>query len=197
MYLKDYINDTLYRFENSNLYPAYVFDFGKYAYTTEQLEIRNLNKPFPFGEAFIFDLASGIVGTPKFFFYQLFIPSSFSRPKVKPNYNPIAQKFRENTLLCGIYNIEQKTNILLDTDPHFQQGLVNDLNGGLPVIPRYYAGNDIVVDLWYAEEMREMLTDEYFSSQTIKDRQAHQKLKEILKNLKDDDNPVVVIAKLK
>lgn len=45
--------------------------------------------------------------------------------------------------------------------------------------------------------MKEMLTEEYFSTQTIKDKEAHQKLRELLKNLKEDDNPVVVIAKLK
>ena len=42
-----------------------------------------------------------------------------------------------------------------------------------------------------------MLTDEYFASLKIKDQQAHQKLKELLKNLQEDDNPVIVIAKLK
>ena len=55
----------------------------------------------------------------------------------------------------------------------------------------------MVVDVWNAENMKEMLTDEYFASQNIKDQQAHQKLKEILKNLRVDDNPVVVVAKLK
>ena len=45
--------------------------------------------------------------------------------------------------------------------------------------------------------MKEKHTDEYFASRTIKDPQAHQKLKELLKNLDEQDNPVVVIAKLK
>jgi len=53
------------------------------------------------------------------------------------------------------------------------------------------------VGLWYPSIMKEKLTDEYFASRTIKDPQAHQKLKELLKNLDEQDNPVVVIAKLK
>ena len=72
-----------------------------------------------------------------------------------------------------------------------------DLNGGLSFIPRYYAGNNIVVDIWNAEEMEEILTEEYFSLQTIKDQQSYQKLRKVLKNLKDDDNPVVVVAQLR
>ena len=86
---------------------------------------------------------------------------------------------------------------IFDTDQHLQAGIINDINGGLPFIPRYYAGNNIVVDVWNAEDMKEMLTDEYFESQIIKDQQALQKLKEVMKNLKEDDNPVVVVAKLK
>jgi len=76
-------------------------------------------------------------------------------------------------------------------------GIINDINGGLPFIPRYYAGNGVVVDVWNVENMKEMLTDEYFASQTIKNQESYQNLKSLLKNLKDDDNPVVVVAKLK
>jgi hypothetical protein len=71
------------------------------------------------------------------------------------------------------------------------------LNGGLSFIPKYYAGNNEVIDIWSPADMKEMLTDKYFASLKIKDPQAHQKLKELLKTLKDDDNPVVVVAKLK
>ena len=99
--------------------------------------------------------------------------------------------------IYGIYDIAKNTNILLDTDHNQQKGIINDINGGLSIIPRYYVGNGEVVDIWRAEDMKEMLTDEYFAKQTIKDKQAHQKLKELLKNLKEDDNPVIVIAKMK
>ena len=53
------------------------------------------------------------------------------------------------------------------------------------------------IDVWNVEDMKGMLTEEYFAKQTIKDPLAHQKLKEVLKNLREDDNPVVVVAKLK
>ena len=75
--------------------------------------------------------------------------------------------------------------------------MINDINGGLPLIPKYYIGNGEVIDIWNVEDMQNMLTEEYFTKQTIKDRPAHQNLKELLKGLKFDDNPVVVIAKLK
>ncbi|MDR1180924.1 MAG: 6-bladed beta-propeller [Bacteroidales bacterium] len=197
LYLKDYINDTLYSLEKSKLQPAYIFELGKYSYPIEYLETFNIENPHPLN-SFIFGTGLGIVGTPKFFFYNIRVPDLFSKPKAKPRYSPLLNKLIPNeSYVYGIYNIEQKTNILLDTDEHFQKGFVNDLNGGLPFIPKYYAGNNIVVDVWFPEDMKEMLSEEYFASQTIKDQQVYQKLKELLKDLKEDDNPVVVVAKLK
>lgn len=197
LYLKDYINDTLYIIDNNHIKPAYVFDFGKYTYPIEYLETFNMNNPIPLN-SFIFGAGLGIVGTPKFFFYKIGVPNSFSRPKAKPRFIRLVNESRpDDGEVYGIYHIEQKINILLDTDKHFQKGIVNDLNGGLSFIPKYYAGNNIVIDIWNAEVMKEILTEEYFSSQTIKDQQAHQKLREILNNLKDDDNPVFVVAHLK
>jgi hypothetical protein len=197
LYLKDYYNDTIYMLENSNLKPGYVFGFGKYSYPKENLELRDNKTPFP-PNSFTFGQGLGIVGTPQFFFYKISIPDLFSKPKAKLRFHPIVNEYRsDDSGVYGIYNIEQKINILLDTDEHLQKGIINDINGGLPFIPRYYAGNGVVVDLWNVEEMKEMLTEEYFATKTIKDQQSHQKLKDILKNLKDDDNPVVVVAKLK
>ena len=197
LYLKDYINDTLYVLANSDLHPAYVFGFGEYSYPKERLETLDGHLNYP--NTFRFGVASGsLVGTSKFFFYHIVVPDLFPRPKAKPVYNHILNEYRSgDRAVYGIYNIEQNTNILLDTDQHFQKGIINDLNGGLPFIPRYYVGNGLVADVWSAMDMKDILTEKYFASQEIKDPKAHQELKELLKNLKDDDNPVVVIAKLK
>ena len=197
LYLKDYVNDTLYILENSDLHPAYVFGFGKYSYPKENLELRDNLTHFP-QNAISFGTGLGVVGMSNFFFYKIRVPDFFSKPKAKPRYSPFVNEYRpDDSSVYGIYNIDDKTNILLDTDEHLQKGIINDINGGLPVIPRYYAGNGIVVDVWNVEDMKEILTNEYFATRTIKDQQSHQKLKEVLKSLKDDDNPVVVVAKLK
>ena len=193
MYFKDYVNDTIYILENNNLQPVYVFDFGKYSYPEELLTNWDMTKV-----SSKYALIQELVGTPKFFFYRISSYGAFSVPKIKPFFSPIHNRLVvDRTTVYGLYDIEQNTNMLLDTDQHLQNGIVNDLNGGLPFLPRYYAGDGIVVGEWKTEEMKEMLTEEYFALQTIKDKQAHQKLKEVLKNLRDDDNPVVVIARLK
>ena len=182
IYLKDYINDTIYTLEDLNIQPAYIFDFGKYSLINEYLDNSIQDKRYE--NVINFTLLTGF---PNYFFYRMSVPESFAQPK--------SEYPRQS--IYGIYNIAEKKNILLDTDIHLQSGIINDMNGGLPFIPYCYSGNNEVIGLWHAEMMKEKLTDEYFALQTIKDRQGHQKLKEILKNMSEDDNPVIVIAKLK
>jgi len=200
LYVKDDgINDTLYVIENFNLHPICVFDFGKYAYPLGEKNEAGQRKIINFdaGErtSRFFENTSLIV-MPNYYYYELLSPKSLPAPKSRPE-EGFAGKRSLDRLIHGIYDITKNTNVLFDTD-HFQQkGFINDINGGLSIIPRYYAGNGEVIDIWRADDMKEMLTEEYFSTQTIKDKEAHQKLRELLKNLKEDDNPVVVIAKLK
>jgi len=192
MYLMDYVNDTIYCLTNAALQPAYIFDFGKYSYPWEALS-KNIS---PQGNLPYISMWSWFVGTPNFFFYSLIVPNIFSRPKARPIFFD-RKEISTNVFVQGIYNISENTNILLNTDQYFQKGLINDINGGLSFIPQYYAGNGLVTGLWQAEDMKEILTEEYFSTIEIKDRQAHQKLREVLKKLDWEDNPAVVIAKLK
>ena len=190
-YLKNNANDTLYVLNDLDLQPAYVFSFGKYSISKEDFEIQgNVAKKISM---------SRLIGMPNYFFYTMNFPETLSGPKSKPEYSRALEQYVSNDRrrIYGLYDIAKKTNILLDTDNHLQKGIVNDMNGGLPFIPLYYAGNNTVIGIWTVTDMQEMLTDDYFAKQTIKDPQAHQKLKEILRNLKYDDNPIVVVAKLK
>lgn len=195
LYLKDYVNDTIYQLDRTNnLHPAYVFGLGKYIYPIEYLETLNMQQPFP-SNAFIINR---LVGMPNYFFYQFRFPHSLPRPRAKPMFIPIFNEYRSDDIMVyGLYDIKQKINILLDTDSFLQKGFINDINGGLSFIPRYYAGDGLVVDFWTTEEMKEILTDEYFASQKVSDPQGHEKLKELLRVLNEEDNPVIVVAQLK
>ena len=198
LYLKDYINDTLYTLVDLNLKPVNVFDFGKYSYPKGKINEEGLKEiiPVDIADSGRVMRVTQIVGTPNFFFYSVFVPQILPRPNARPIFY-YGREVPNDIIIYGIYDIAMKTNVLLDTDRYHQKGLINDVNGGLSFFPKYYAGDDIVVDIWQAYDMKEMLTEEYFASQSIKDPQAHQKLRELLKILQEDDNPIVVIAKLK
>ena len=183
IYLKDYINDTIYALSDLNIQPAYIFDFGSYSLSKAYLNDSFMEERFQNVINFM-----SLLGFPNYFFYKMYVTESFAQPK---------SEYPQPQAIYGLYDIAENKNILLDTDQYLQSGIINDINGGLPFIPLCYAGNNEVVGLWLPDMMKEKLTDEYFASQTIKDQQGHQKLKEILKNMNEDDNPVIVIAKLK
>ncbi|MDL2266328.1 6-bladed beta-propeller [Parabacteroides sp. OttesenSCG-928-G07] len=212
VFVKENSNDTLFYLDRKNeLTPWLVFDLGEYTNTIEKME----NGP-P-----IDDILQGILpelivplstvtGTHNYIFFRV-IYSGLSEKYTFPKEREIPTvassgsglinvqsvgKDADNVLV--IYDITNQTAHFLDTDPvSYRKGLINDLDGGLSFWPRYYTSDNELVDIWRVEDMKEYLTDEYFAGHEIKDPASHQKLKELIQKLDFDDNPVVVIAKLK
>jgi hypothetical protein len=132
-----------------------------------------------------------MVGTPAYIFFSLF---SFSTdiPGLK------GQNEGTQSILLGIYDIALKKTRFLANNPVTRKvGLRNDMDSSLSFWPKYYSSENELVDVWQAYEMKDNLAEQHTIGYTIKHPQAQQKHKEIVNNLKDDDNPVVVIAKLK
>ena len=126
------------------------------------------------------------------------MPQKNKRPPLPPS--PPGWTIREipSQTLLGIYYIASHSVRFLDSDSSVHPyGLINDLDGGLHFWPKYINSENEMITLWQAYDMKEMLTEEYFAAHEIRNPQAHQKLKELVKNLAWDDNPVIVIGKLK
>ena len=210
IYVKEKSNDTLYCLnEQDKLIPQFVFNLGKYTYTKE----KRANSDVIEGLKGVIELPHfpfPMFGASNYIFFSVF-PNNVNIPLpkgrigerkelppgailVNPHYgpdNPVAFPF-------GIYDTVNKKTRLLDTDPFSRMtGLINDLDGGLSFWPFYCNSDNELVDIQQAYVMKDYLTEDYFAAREIKNPQAHQKLREFLKNLKDDDNPVIVVAKLK
>lgn len=88
----------------------------------------------------------------------------------------------------------------LFTRTQLVRGLINDIDGGLPFWPHHLCNiqnNKQLVAVRKADQLKELLTDEYFAAHTIKDMEAHNRLRNLLKNLDWEDNPVLMIATFK
>ena len=203
-YLKETINDTLSYLDGTELVPFALFDTGKY---------RLIDKVPKSGNWITEQTISfwhNIVISSDFIFFEM-IGNKIDLPKnrrerevVFRNTSEIQITMPENqptrykgSTISGVYDMKNKKTTLLENDPCGIYGLVNDLDGGLPFWPRYCTDDNKLVSILSAEDLKGILTEEYFAAHEIKDKQAHQKLRALLKNLKEDDNPVVVIATLK
>jgi len=208
IYVKEIPNDTLYCLNEQNeLIPQFVFNLGKYAYTKEKRANSSVMEGMK-GVIFISGFLRYMVGASNYIFFNSFphdvnIPSPkgrFSKRKLPPGAVRVGSYDPDNprAIPLGIYDTVNKTTRLLDTDPFSRTtGLINDLDGGLSFWPIYCNSDNELVDIQMVGRMKEILTEEYFAAHEIKNPKAHQKLEELLKKLKDDDNPIVIIAKLK
>ena len=79
-------------------------------------------------------------------------------------------------------------------------GLMNDIDGGPHFWPSMNAciqNDKQSVQILQPLKLKESLTEKYFSTRDIKDREAHQRLKNMLEKLDFDDNPLLMIATFK
>jgi len=207
MYLKEYANDTLYCLNEQNeLVPQFVFDLGKYTFSKKKRENDVEMRYYLDGVIIIPDELTPMVGTPNYIFFSIHVRDASTinipypqRPQPRQTIRIPNVRYVDIRTPLGIYDMVNQKTRLLDTHPVTRrQGLINNLDGGLSFWPKYYNYSDNeLIDLWQAHTMKELLTDDYFNAHEIKAPQAHQKLKELLGKLDEDDNPVVVIGKLK
>ena len=210
IFVKEFPNDTLYCLnEHDELIPQFVFNLGKYAYTKEK---RANNNPIEGTKDVIFipHFMIPMITASNYIFFsvdptELTYPISLPKGRVRKSVLPpgavrVGYYDPDNPRATplGIYDTVNKTTRLLDTDPFSRMiGLINDLDGGLSFWPFYFNSENELVDIYQAGKMKEYLTEEYFAAHEIRDSQANQKLREFLKTLDEDDNPVVVVGKMK
>ena len=200
--VKESVNDTIFTFTDAGLQPSFVFNLGRYAYPLGRMNSEGKREILPVDPPTNTARFIGVeqfIGTSNFLFYTAFVPERLPRPQpARPIPDPYfpGRFISAHSRVFGIFDIAQNVNILLDTHQQ-QRGFINDIDGGLSFFPIHYAGNGKLVDIWQAEDMLELLTEEYFATKTITDPEAHQRLREVLRNLVWDDNPVIVVARLR
>ncbi len=207
-YVQEYLNDTLFLLNrNDELVPKFVFNLGRYAFPHDvyltpdnvfdtqnsSIVINNhVDAPMfviPRKVLFSANIGENIqsaCGVPQGFKYTTYIQG-----------NEVAQD--DTGTVLGIYDIRNGKTDLLDRDPVTRKwGLMNDLDGGLSFWPTYYNhSKNELVQVLETYEMKELLTEEYFAAHPAKDPEAHARLRALVENLKETDNPVIVVAKLK
>ncbi len=178
--LLDGISDTIFYYHQSKLNPYLVMDYGKYKITLDALL------------ATVHDVESGlflkpfILGTtPRYLFlefrYTNNIGSSWDTYYIL--------RYDKLTKECKAQKQLKKIGI------HFE----NDLDGGMPIDMSFSSLN--ALNQWVmgyeAYDIMEKLTPEYLSGSPAKDPDAKQKMIKMVEQLTENDNPVIMVMKLK
>ena len=193
LFFKERLCDTLFRITNElDFVPEIIFDLPGYKMPTE-VRGESLN-----------------INLPDFFIGNI--------QEVK-DYLLLYGGKRGSGYLTSLYDKNKNQLISIKSDPFFQRemtiplpdgrthtrttslnGLRNDIDGGLPFsssINCHIQNNNQLINIYQSYFLKEKLTDEHFKRYTIKDQEAHKRLKKLLEDLDWDDNPVITIATFK
>ena len=86
---------------------------------------------------------------------------------------------------------------------YYSRPIINDIDGGYdlnllyPQIAIIQNAHQLICGRLQAYNLLNDMNEKYFASKKIKDKEAHERLKNLLANLKEDDNPVLMIATFK
>ncbi len=195
-FVKVWMNDTLYRIDPGLVIsPAFVFDLGRYTYPVNDYMSSSLSASIKIHMNSVSIDTQNMTVTSDRIFFTAYVGND-TGILTPHTVGPFTDQIHP---VLGMYFINEGTTRLLDSDSFdFRMGLMNDIDGGFSFWPRYY--NEVeneLVDVWEAYEMKELLTEEYFAAHPAKDPAAHARLRALVENLEETDNPVIVIAKLK
>ena len=166
------LNDTLYTISESlEFVPSYIFDFGKLTFPVE-MQIKSLELTM-----------NGKISE----FNKYIIPTG-----VFETYNYLILRYRlKEKNNWSFYNKETK-----EICSYENKGIINDYDGGPAFCPMYQK-NNICVGFIYAYEFIEYVNSKTFKNSTPKYPEKKKALEKLANSLDENDNPVLMLVKLK
>jgi hypothetical protein len=168
---KEIYSDTVYSYKNKSFEPHLIIDVGKLQLTPakrEELDAKYLMNNF-LSPVNLFEFGNCI-------YYEFIIP-----------YNGKSE---------GLSYIGSKNgNLKLLFDP--EKDLINDLDGGLSIWPKTIKDNNTIIAWVDALKLKTYVASETFKSFNPKYPEKKKDLEKLANSLKETDNPVLVLVKLK
>ncbi len=162
------LNDTLYRISTSlEFLPQYVFDSGKYKQT---MDFRENFMEYYKRKDLKYIIHNTIFETSKYLIY-----SYMFNMKTRFDY----------------YDKTIKKSFAFKT-----KGIPNDLDGGIDFVPEYQK-NELIIGYVNVLELKEYVASEDFKNSTPKYPEKKKQLEKLANSLNENDNPVLMLIKLK
>lgn len=179
LHMKSWYNDTVYTYNDRNeIIPKFFVDLKEHKIPDDQVFERKSTKPLP-NECYWIGVNES---------------SNYIFVRYGPHYKKGDKKLKEIASGCVVYNKTTKQGTALNESE--MVGFTNDLTAGPNFKPRYTGDSMAFVDV-SALDMKLYLNSEKFRNQTAKFPAQKEKLIQINKTLKVDDNHFLIIVKLK
>lgn len=190
-YFKDGINDTLYFIdENLKIAPAYLFYMGKFKMPTEVLN-NSLIEYSKRASDYVF--ITNMIDSKQFFFITFDFHNHYPFENLtNENINVFGRSFPVNeTRVAAVFNKKTLSLTLLKGGERL--GFINDIDGGLPFWPDFIDQDKNEMYSWFhAYEIINYLDFDYIHRDQHIDTVAYKRLRQLVKNFKTTNNPVIV-----
>jgi hypothetical protein len=196
IYYKEMLNDTIWQIEDDNLRVGHVIHMGKYGFSIKDKEL-----PIPvwhkklaaecIAVGYVFECNRYIYLLSNFF---LQYPFSFFRKSNTPGGKAPYE-------ILGLYDKKEDNFFLVKPSYKEDQpeptGIENDMDGGVNMMPRYIINDTLMVSWVNAFELKLYVASNAFKNSTPKYPGKKKELEQLANSLSENDNPVLMIVKLK
>lgn len=186
---KDYIrflfvgNDTVFSIDSKQNYsPLLRINYGKYKKVSGKSSEMNLNK----GD-YITLRSVYFIESDEYMILQFYMRDFCHEPYEEPISTPTGMRVNKHTDCYALYNKKTGEFTLLNQPVKNIPGFKDDIKNGPPFLPTSISSDFQACALFNASQIIE-----YTQANDVKGE-----LKEIAKDLKDTDNPIVAIAKMR
>jgi len=169
--------------KNLNVDTSYILNYGKYNIRSASLGMRS-DSNIPFVHRF-----TTIFESENYLFMKFHLGSLAHKPRVMLKAGEAGEngKTYSDPISCSLFNKKTGEFTFVDQPEFDQMGFVDDMEGGPAIWPFYISEDGYMVSCITAMDL---------ISHTAKAK-VSEKLRKISENLKETDNPVLVLVKLK
>jgi len=168
LYYKHLYNDTIFKIADKKLYPEWIFETKK----SPQLLYQLRDNPSTLSKEMAnYHLIYPILETDQYLFFN------------------VTYQNQRHT-----YLFDKKIHQLKELE---NGGFINDIDAGLTFWPAFTNQNQDLVCAYHADILKEEISLKGLNEQNDKDILGFKKLRTLVAQLNEEDNPIVVIVKLK
>ncbi len=175
LFKKEVYSDTIYRFNNGKFVPHITLNHGNKLITPVA---RSVQAPM--------DLMTKFISQENIFEFGDYIYYEFLTDRHKHTF--IGSK-KTNSKRIMINNLDISTKRF--------KGFINDIDGGPALLPYTVKNNNIMVCIADAILLKKYQFSKDFTESSPRYPNKKKELEKLLKNLKEDDNPVLILMKIK
>lgn len=178
LHLKGCYNDTVYTYdENNKFVPKFFIDLGKHKLPADLIYERKWDRSMPDNLCW-----TGVHETSNY----IFIPYGYHFNQNKP-------ETKKEEKGCVLYNKKTKEGVAIEETK--SGGFTDDIAGG-PDFRPFVCNDNTALMLISAMDMKQYLDSKQFENIKVKFHEEKEKLLQLKKTIKVDDNHFIVVVKL-